>query len=86
MLSDPTKYDSVFPFPLFRPLPSGVRLAFEFIKKDIGLIRSLPLINAVTGDDTALCRERLTTPTRSTSFTLFEWHYGFFYTHRESDQ
>ena len=33
MLSDPTKYDSAFPFPLFRPLPSGVQLAFKFIKK-----------------------------------------------------
>ena len=86
MLSDPTKYDSVFPFPLFRPLPSKVQLAFEFFKKDIGSICSLPWINAVTGDETALCQERLTTPTRSTSFTLFEWHYGFFYTHQESDQ
>ena len=86
MLSDPTKCDSVFPFPLFRPLPSKVQLAFEFFKKDIGSICSLQWINAVTGDETALCQERLTTPTRSTSFTLFEWHYGFFYTHQESDQ
>ena len=86
MLSDPTKYDSVFPFPLFRPLPSKVQLAFEFFKKDIGSICSLQWINAVTGDETSLCQESMTTPTRSTSFTLFEWHYGFFYTHQESDQ